>query len=89
MNLDHIRNDKYVLCNTLHDDRLKNSQRRPLVEIDRKNEYFAPDYSGDPDYSFTSLSGENCKLTLTTENDMKFDEWYLYPAAFELVLVHF
>jgi hypothetical protein len=84
MILDRVEIDEYILQNTLHSSEIEESQRLPLLRIDRQKRYygFSDNSRGiinGPNGEFLLLTNENC-------NSMNEEEWYLLPEAYSITL---
>jgi riboflavin synthase len=87
MILDRVENDEYILQNTLHKGEIEESQRIPLLRIDRQKRYYDGFFhlynNGD---SITKPNGEFLLLTNEDCNSMNEGEWYLLPEAYSITL---
>ena len=81
MNLDRVEHDEYYLSNTLH-EQVEKSQQSPLIRIDRQKSYV-----NIWDQSDKPIKEQNQTTPLKPINQITPEEWYLWPFAYEIVLV--
>ena len=98
MILDDVKNDQYILQNTLHSNEISPSQNLPLLRISRKKRYYVSPDDIDNCYDWkkndyiyrgpNKFLKRNEFLYLTNEEQptMKKEEWYLLPYAYSITL---